>query len=520
MNTKNVKLSDNSSLFFDFINESSEIIFIIDQNKLTIEYANLQASKILGFSQEEFENMPLDNILSELDLEKLGVGLIRQKDKLGSYSLLTSKTQEHFYVRTSYTTHEHDGKSHTIIISRDITEKIKKELLLSSKIQQNQQDLENQRIFSDTLINNAPIPIFYKNSNGEYLGANKAWEEMTGLSEKDVIGKSVYDIAPKEIADIYYEQDEKVFTLEENPQIYQWKVNNQLKKETYDVIFHKSAYFDSDSNVIGLIGIVTDITDMTKLKYEKEEKERLIYHQSKMAAMGEMLENIAHQWRQPLSIISTSATGLQMQQEFDLLTQEELSKAIDNIFESSQYLSQTIDDFRYFFKTDKKKNSFNSQSIFERTLKLLSSKFVNNDLTLLTDIQECMLYTYENELTHVIINILNNAADVLNQKNKEEKIIQVTAYEKEAHFIITIQDNAEGVPTEIIDRIFEPYFTTKHQTQGTGIGLYMSQEIVKKHLDGLLEVSNKRFTYKNYDYVGAMFTITIPLEHEPVDYSI
>lgn len=322
MSKETLNLSDNLSLFFDFINESSEIIFIINKEKKTIEYSNLQATISLGFSKEEFQNRPLKEVLEELDLEKLGVGLIRQKDNLGSYSLLTCKSGDVLYTRTSFTEQTQDNTTYILAVSRDITQKIKNEIVLSHTIQEDKIALENQKIFSDTLINNAPSAIFYKNRQGEYLGVNKAWEELTGLKDKDVIGKSVYDIAPKEIADVYYEQDEKVFNLEENPQVYQWKVKNAKKNKVYDAIFYKSAYFDNDNKVIGLIGIVIDISDVKQLEKEKEEKERLIYHQSKMASMGEMLENIAHQWRQPLSIISTSASGIQMQQQFDVLTEE------------------------------------------------------------------------------------------------------------------------------------------------------------------------------------------------------
>lgn len=246
--------------------------------------------------------------------------------------------------------------------------------------------------------------------------------------------------------------------------------------------------------------------DQLKIK----EQDKLVAHQNKMAAMGEMLGNIAHQWRQPLSRISTSATGMKLQKEMDVLSDDDFNHTMDSINESAQYLSQTIDDFRGFFNPSNHSIKENEiSSIVMKSLKLIDSQFTTNDIEIVKDIQNYKLLTIENELTQVLINILNNARDVLIAQPEIKKLIFINTYQKNNISYIEIIDNAGGINSNIIDRVFEPYFTTKHQSNGTGIGLYMSHDIVNNHLNGSLNVSNEDYIYKGKNYKGAKFTIKI-----------
>ena len=270
---------------------------------------------------------------------------------------------------------------------------------------------------------------------------------------------------------------------------------------------HCRAKLNKDEN--SLLGIIQDITETKKLEKEKQRQEELLYQQSKMAAMGEMIGNIAHQWRQPLSSISISASGAKFQKEMGNLTDDVFYNLMDKITDKTQYLSQTIDDFRNFYKPDKIKNLFTTKSIYEKTIQLVSTHFINKQIHIEHDIQDTQIFSIENELMQVLINILNNARDAFENKKSIDKLVSIHIYAKNKKVYIEILDNAGGVPEKIIDRIFEPYFTTKHQSQGTGIGLYMSEEIVKKHLNGNLYVRNKEFTYKDIKYKGALFTIVL-----------
>ncbi|MDN5063558.1 sensor histidine kinase [Aliarcobacter butzleri] len=249
---------------------------------------------------------------------------------------------------------------------------------------------------------------------------------------------------------------------------------------------------------------------LKEYKKELDNKQAILYQQSKMAAMGEMIGNIAHQWRQPLSIITTATSGMVLQKQMGVLTDEFFFEASNRINTSSQYLSQTIDDFRNFFIPNKEKLKVNLIEIFKKTLDLISAQFSSKDIEIIKNIEGVEFESYENELIQALINILNNSRDELIKKDGE-RFIFVDAFEKDNFINIIIKDNAGGVIKENLDKIFEPYFTTKYKSQGTGIGLYMTEEIITKHLNGTICVENVEFTYNEKEYFGAEFTIRIDL---------
>ena len=243
---------------------------------------------------------------------------------------------------------------------------------------------------------------------------------------------------------------------------------------------------------------------------ENERQYELLAQKTKLAAMGEMMENIAHQWRQPLSVISTASTGIKLHKEMNTLDDRLLIDSVDNITESAQHLSSTIEDFRDFFRPDKEKTVFTLQSAIEKTLNLINSQLRDKEIKVITNIEDISLEGFERELLQVFLNILNNARDAF-EKIDTEKFIFIDIFKEKNYVGINIKDNANGVPEDIIERIFEPYFTTKHKSQGTGIGLYMSQEIITKHMNGKIYVQNSTFEYKSKEYKGAVFKIELPL---------
>lgn len=262
--------------------------------------------------------------------------------------------------------------------------------------------------------------------------------------------------------------------------------------------------------------IVKDKFKSYKLEIEKEikntlEKEKLLIQQSKMATMGEMIGNIAHQWKQPLSVISLSNGIIKLNREFKSFSEEEIKDAIKGIDNSVKNLSSTIDDFRNFFNPNKKEESFDIKDAFDKTFKLIDSQFKYNDIEVIKNIQSVIIDTYENELLQTLINILKNAKDELIKKDvNEKKFIFIDAIKEDTNLIIKIKDNAGGVPANILNRIFEPYFTTKENNGGTGIGLYMSKNIIE-HMGGTLSVSNVEYAYEGINYKGAQFQIVLVL---------
>ncbi|RXJ97032.1 hypothetical protein CRU94_02630 [Arcobacter sp. AHV-9/2010] len=241
------------------------------------------------------------------------------------------------------------------------------------------------------------------------------------------------------------------------------------------------------------------------------QKENLLNHQAKMAAMGEMLENIAHQWRQPLSVISTMATSLKLKQEMKILEDKEFFQSLDIINNASQHLSNTIDDFRNFFSSEKEINKFLISNTIKKSILLLKSSIDKHNITIVEDIEDSQLLSYESELMQVILNIISNSIDILKDKNIDSRYIYFKTKIVDNNLIITIFDSGGGIDKKILNRVFEPYFTTKHKSQGTGIGLYMSLQIVTKHLNGKIFVKNSSFLQNGVEYFGAEFSITIPI---------
>ncbi len=248
--------------------------------------------------------------------------------------------------------------------------------------------------------------------------------------------------------------------------------------------------------------------DINKYIEKNNQQQHILAQQTKMAAMGEMLGNIAHQWRQPLSVITTVATGMKLQKEFNSLDDETFEKSIENITNSALYLSATIEDFRNFFRTDKNKTIFSTEKVFEKVFKLTQSQFKNHDIIFVKDIKDFEILGFENEFLQALINILNNARDAL-ENIDSPKVIFISAFKKDDVATIEITDNAGGIPEDIIDKICEPYFTTKHQSKGTGIGLYMTEEIIVKHMLGNLTIENVDVSYEEKVYKGAKIKIEL-----------
>jgi signal transduction histidine kinase len=228
--------------------------------------------------------------------------------------------------------------------------------------------------------------------------------------------------------------------------------------------------------------------------------------------MGEMLVNIAHQWRQPLSVISTAATGLKINKEFNILNDEDLIDTCDLINERALYLSKTINEFSTFAATNTQREYVDIKNIFNSFMKLIEVQINTYNIKFITSFEEVIFDSYPNELKQCILNIFNNAVDVLIKNNeKDDRYIFITEKIIDNKIVIYFRDNANGISKNIITKIFEPYFTTKHQSQGTGLGLHLAYKLVSETLNGTLEVKNVEFQNNNKRYKGAEFKLTIPI---------
>jgi len=223
------------------------------------------------------------------------------------------------------------------------------------------------------------------------------------------------------------------------------------------------------------------------LKQERENlKQRdMLQQQSKMAMMGEMIGSIAHQWRQPLNELSINIQTLEYDYDDNLVDREFIEKFIDKNQKTINFMSKTIDDFRNFFKIDKEKREFNVKESIEETISLLGAQLKNSDINVKIEGKDFKIKSFKSEFQQVILNILNNAKDILLENNIVDKEIKIELDKK-----IVIKDNGGGIPENIINRIFEPYFTTKEPGKGTGIGLYMSKMIIENNMNGKISVKN------------------------------
>ncbi len=241
-----------------------------------------------------------------------------------------------------------------------------------------------------------------------------------------------------------------------------------------------------------------------KLKKEREanEKERILVHQSKLASIGEMIGNIAHQWRQPLTELSSILINMELFFERGKLTKEKLTSKIADANTQINFMSKTIDDFRNFFSKGKQKELLKISTPIIKVKKLMSASLKNNGISLNIDIKDDFdIFAYPNEMTQALLNLISNAKDILVERGIKNAAINITAYNKEKKHIIEVSDNAGGIKVTPIDKVFEPYFSTKHATSGTGIGLYMTKIIIEKNNNAKISVENSQD--------GAVFKIII-----------
>lgn len=235
---------------------------------------------------------------------------------------------------------------------------------------------------------------------------------------------------------------------------------------------------------------------------QRTSQEKLLAQQSKLAAMGNMLGNIAHQWRQPISEVNAILMEVEAIARFDTLKVDLLLKNISLCYEITEHMSTTISDFQNFFKPSKQKENFSIHEVCTSAVSVILSSLKFHNINLVFNInKEIEVYGYPREFAHAILNILSNAKDALVERKIDNPQITLSIKTGKQFTIIRIEDNAGGIKLENIDTIFEPYFTTKHSTQGTGIGLYMTKVIIEDNMNGFVNVQNSE--------LGALFTIKI-----------
>ncbi|QDF29726.1 ATP-binding protein [Halarcobacter anaerophilus] len=368
---------------------------------------------------------------------------------------------------------------------------------MQKEIDKREDSLEKSLESFKSLFNSTMESVVLSNCD-EIIDVNDVTVKLFGFKSKsDVIGKNMFDYIVDDYKDVIKENLKKDV------------------KEPYEIecikddgtIIHalvQGKFLELNSKIVRVSALI----DITEVK----NKDKLLFQQTKMASMGEMIGNIAHQWRQPLNVISTSASSVKLEKEFGVLDDKQLNNSMDTIVQNALYLSKTIDDFRNFFKTDKSLESFELKEVVQKALKLLHSSIYNHNIKVITKFsnRKIIVEGYPNEFIQVLINIINNAKDAFLSNQIENRIIEIREEIHEKCYKLRILDNAGGIPDSIIYKVFDPYFTTKHKSQGTGIGLYMSHQIIVDHMKGDFYVRNINYRDKNQNFKGCCFTIKLP----------
>ncbi|MDN5054912.1 sensor histidine kinase [Aliarcobacter butzleri] len=227
---------------------------------------------------------------------------------------------------------------------------------------------------------------------------------------------------------------------------------------------------------------------------KQKEQEQLLIQQTRLAAMGEMIGNIAHQWRQPLNALGLILQNLKFSYEIGELDEKMIDKSVKKATMLTENMSKTIDDFRNFFRPNKAKENFKINEGTTKAIELIESTFEHNNIKLEKDFasSEIEFFGFANEFSQVILNLLTNAKDAVLENKIENPLIIIQTKIDDEYIYISIKDNGLGIKDEIINKIFEPYFTTKDEGKGTGIGLYMSKIIIENNMNGKIEVKNEQ----------------------------
>lgn len=324
---------------------------------------------------------------------------------------------------------------------------------------------------------------------GHIVACNDAMAQMYGLEDANALmGKTLIELHgsdddPENIAFLtrWIKEDYRISDM----------ISSEIDSEGNKIWFSNSVVgMVEEGKLVRVWGTQTDITQRKMDEIKLKEQEELMIVQSRQAAMGEMINMIAHQWRQPLSVVSMAANNLLLDIELEELTEENIKAQLSIVHGQVQYMSQTIDDFRNFFRRSNMLESISMSSLIDEVLKIIGPALSANAIEVEVDCEPSIaVTTYKSELIQVIINILSNAKDALRTIDQEKRV-QIVVRSEGDYLTLSISNNGPGITKKMLNSVFEPYFTTKEKSGGTGLGLYMSKAIIEKHMHGSIKVKN------------------------------
>ena len=347
--------------------------------------------------------------------------------------------------------------------------------------------------------------------NHDLMTKRSLWsKEMYSIYEKDESEREVsYENIVKPIHPDDQEEFKKAFRDAVEQRIPFVKDYRLVMADGRIKYLHSQAEttYDPQGKPLRIVGTTQDVTERVELQMENERKQKMLFQQSKMAQMGEMLSSIAHQWRQPLAHINSMLLEIDTAYSKGILDQPSLEEMLDRIESVTTYLSQTIEDFRQYSHPKKEKEYFGTKELFDDALILFEPMVHGRNIRLIMELCDCCamghcdIYGYKKELIQVLLVLLHNARDVLEENEVSDPMIMISCHKGDGIFSIEVTDNGGGISEENIPKIFEPYFSTKENKEGTGMGLYLAKMMVESSMNGTLKAANADG--------GAKFTIEL-----------
>ncbi len=334
----------------------------------------------------------------------------------------------------------------------------------------------------------------------------------------EIMEKNLFNINKKDL-DILFSNVSKISKMVQVIEMYKYNTLVEgiisREKDTYTIIIF--LVYLSISIVLLIILTLIVLYKNKDLEEKNLKQQKILLTQSKIAALGDILVNIAHQWRQPLSAITTSVSALKLYVDLGKeVSDDSIRQCSDDVLEQAAFLSKTIDDFREFIKEDSiicKK--YILRTIFSKLQSLVKDMFADNSIQLFIQVDEQLeINVNDNILIQAFINLCYNSKDAFvdNKISYENRYFFIKAYKEDNNLLICFTDSAGGIDEKIMDKIFEPYFTTKHQARGTGIGLYRTNQIITQHFSGSITSSNVEYEFDGKNIKGVKFTISLPFD--------
>ncbi len=345
---------------------------------------------------------------------------------------------------------------------------------LRKKIKEITKEIKEKNEKFKRIMNNAMEAVIISDENLLIVDGNKTAEKIFGYKLEEVKGKSLLEFTPKDEQNELFNNYERLEPVE----------IVRKRKDGSQIVCLATRTFYTENSKKYRVSMLVDIT-----KFKKQEE--MLAQQSKSVAMGEMIGNIAHQWRQPLNALSLYISNLVLDYEFKELNDEKIKEFEEHTTKLIQGMSQTINDFTEFLKPDKIKKEFSLIECLNDSIKFIEASYKTNEIEIENNIKkDIKLFGVKSELEQVFMNIFNNSKDAFKERKIENRKVIISAKEKENQIIIVFRDNAGGVDEKIIHRLTEPYFSTKFASHGTGLGLYMSDMIIRNTFKGELIMKN------------------------------